>query len=46
MRIARLEDETQEPAKRLASDIDLFGEEGVVPSRLGKAYVATLCKSA
>jgi hypothetical protein len=28
MRITRLEDETQEPTKRLASDIDLFGEGG------------------
>ena len=28
MKIARLEDEAEEPAKRLAGDIDLFGEGG------------------
>ena len=25
-RIAKLEDDTEEPAKRLAEDVDLFGE--------------------
>ena len=46
-KIARLEDETEEPAKRLARDVNLFGEGGSkYPSRLAKTYVATLCISA
>jgi len=28
MKIARLEDEAEEPAKRLAGDVDLFSEGG------------------
>ena len=33
MKIARLEDEAEEPAKRLARDVDLFDEWGAVLRR-------------
>ena len=32
-KIARLEDDVEEPVKRLAEDIKLFGEGGAVPHR-------------
>jgi len=35
-KIARLEDDVEEPAKRLAKDVKLFGEGGAVLRRLEK----------
>ena len=45
-KIARLEDKVEELAKRLARDIDLFGEGGAVLHRLVKTHAESLYRSA
>ena len=45
-KITRIEDDTKEPAKRLAEDVELFCEGGVVLRRVEKTHVESLYKSA
>ena len=44
-KIAKLENEAEEPGKKLASDVDLFGEGGAVLHRLEITHVELLYKS-
>ena len=45
-KIARLEDDAEEPSKRLAEDVEPFGEGGAVLHRLEKNHVESLYESA
>ena len=45
-KIARLEDDAEEPTKRLAKGVELFSEGGVVRRRVEKTHVESLYKSA
>ena len=45
-KITRLEDEAEEPAKRLAGDVDLFDEGGAMLHRLVKTHAESLYRSA